>query len=74
MELMDRANDRRRMYARDRIEHKLDDAIRDNVRLEQANELLKAELEREDRERDHIWSAVETGMRGRRSSGRVRRP
>ena len=73
MELMDRANDRRRMYARDRIEHKLDDAIRDNVRLEQANELLKAELERDDRERDHMWSAVESGMGTRRGSGRIRR-
>jgi hypothetical protein len=73
MDLMERVNDRRRVLVRDRIEHKLDDALRDNVRLEQANELLKAELEREDRERDHIWSAVETGMRGRRGSRRVRR-
>jgi len=73
MDLMDRANDRRRMYARDRIEHKLDDALRDNVRLEQANELLKQELDRDDRERDHIWSAVETGMRGRKRSGWFRR-
>jgi hypothetical protein len=74
MDLMDRANDRRRMYMRDRAEHKLDEALRDNVRLEQANELLKQELERDDRERDHIWSAVETGMRGRRRrSGWFRR-
>src|SRR3954452_15430157 len=73
MDLMDRANDRRRTHMRDRLEHKLDDALRDNVRLEQANDLLKAELERDDRERDHMWSAVETGMRGRRRSGRVRR-
>src|SRR5262245_3367636 len=73
MDLMDRANDRRRVYMRDRIEHKLDDALRDNVRLEQANELLKQELERDDRERDHIWSAVETGMSGRRRSGWFRR-
>ena len=73
MDLMERANDRRRMYMRDRIEHKLDDAMRDNMRLEQANELLKQELEREDRERDHIWSAVETGMQGRRRSGWFRK-
>jgi hypothetical protein len=73
MDLMDKANDRRRTYARDRIEHKLDDALRDNVRLEQANELLKQELQRDDRERDHIWSAMETGMRGRRRSGWFRR-
>ena len=73
MDLMDRANDRRRMYMRDRAEHKLDDALRDNVRLEQANELLKQELDREDRERDHLWSAMETGMRGRRRSGWFRR-
>src|SRR5690242_10201630 len=73
MDLMDKANDRRRTYARDRLEHKLDDAIRDNVRLEQANELLKQELQRDDRERDHIWSAMETGMRGRRRSGWFRR-
>ena len=73
MDLMERANDRRRVLMRDRIEHKLDDALRDNVRLEQANELLKAELEREDRERDHIWSALDKGSRGRRGSGRIRR-
>lgn len=73
MDLMDRANERRRLYMRDRVEHKLDEALRDNVRLEQANELLKQELERDDRERDHIWSAVETGMRGRRRSGWFRR-
>jgi cell division septum initiation protein DivIVA len=73
MDLMDRANDRRRMYMRDRIEHKLDDALRDNARLEQTNELLKQELERDDRERDQIWSAVQTGMRGRRRSGWFRR-
>jgi hypothetical protein len=73
MDLMDRANDRRRAYMRDRIEHKLDDALRDNVRLEQTNELLKQELERDDRERDQIWSAVQTGMRGRRRSGWFRR-
>jgi uncharacterized protein YjbJ (UPF0337 family) len=73
MDLMDRANDRRRMYMRDRVESKLDDALRDNVRLEQANELLKQELERDDRERDHMWSAVESGMRGRKRSGWFRR-
>ena len=73
MDLMERANDRRRMYMRDRVEHKLDDAMRDNMRLEQANELLKQELEREDRERDQIWNALQTGMRGRRRSGWFRR-
>jgi len=73
MDLMERANERRRMYMRDRIEHKLDDAMRDNMRLEQANELLKQELEREDRERDQIWNALQTGMRGRRRSGWFRR-
>jgi hypothetical protein len=74
MDLMERANDRRRMYMRDRTEHKLDDALRDNARLEQTNELLKQELERDDREREQIWSAVKTGMRGsRRRSGWSRR-
>ncbi|HEX3300114.1 MAG TPA: hypothetical protein VHW68_08380 [Actinomycetota bacterium] len=73
MDLMDRANDRRRMYLRDRAEHKLDDALRDNARLEQTNELLKQELERDDRERDQIWSAVQAGMRGRKRSGWFRR-
>jgi hypothetical protein len=74
MDLKERATDRRRSHSRDRLEHKLDDVLRDNARLEQANELLKVELERDDRERDHIWSAVETGMRGRRRSGsRLRR-
>jgi hypothetical protein len=73
MDLMDRANDRRRMYLRDRAEHKLDDALRDNARLEQTNELLKQELARDDREREQIWSAVQTGMRGRKRSGWFRR-
>jgi hypothetical protein len=73
MDLMDRANDRRRMYMRDRAEHKLDEALRDNARLEQTNELLKQELARDDREREQIWSAVQTGMRGRRRSGWFRR-
>jgi hypothetical protein len=69
MELMERANDKRRMYQRDRLEHKLEDTLRDNTRLEQANDLLKAELEREDRERDHIWSAVEKSVGGNRRRG-----
>jgi len=73
MDLMERANDRRRMYMRDRAEHKLDEALRDNARLEQTNELLKQELERDDRERDQIWSAVQTSMRGRRRTGWFRR-
>ena len=73
MDLMDRANDRRRMYMRDRAEHKLDEALRDNARLEQTNELLKQELERDDREREQIWSAVQSGMRGGKRSGWFRR-
>jgi hypothetical protein len=73
MDLMERANDRRWMYQRDRLEHKLDDTLRDNTRLEQANELLKAELERDDRERDHIWSTVDkTVGRNRRRGSRLR--
>jgi hypothetical protein len=73
MDLMERANERRRTYVRDRIEHKLDDALRDNARLEQTNDLLKQELARDDREREQIWSAVQTGMRGRRRGGWFRR-
>jgi hypothetical protein len=74
MDLKERATDWRRSHSRDRLEHKLDDVLRDNARLEQANELLKVELERDDRERDHIRSAVKTGMRGgRRSGSRLRR-
>ena len=69
MELMERANDKRRMYQRDRLEHKLDDTLRDNTRLEQANELLKAELEREDRERDHIWRTMDKTIGGNRRRG-----
>jgi hypothetical protein len=73
MELMERANDKRRTYQRDRLEHKLDDTLRDNTRLEQANELLKAELEREDRERDHIWRTVDKSIgRNRRRGSRLR--
>jgi hypothetical protein len=71
MELMERTNERRRTFQKDRLEHKLDDAIRENVRLEQANGLLKEELERDERERDRMWSALEKGQRPHRS--RVRR-
>ena len=67
MDLMERTNERRRTFVKDRLEHKLDDAMRDKVLLEQANELLKEELDREERERDHMWSALEKGMRPQRS-------
>lgn len=67
MDLMERTNDRRRTFMKDRLEHKLDDTMRDKVRLEQANELLKEELERDQRDRDRMWSALEKGMRPQRS-------
>ena len=67
MDLMERTNERRRTFVRDRLEHRLDDAVRENVRLEQANELLKEELDREGRERDQMLSALEKGMRPQRS-------
>jgi hypothetical protein len=74
MDLMERANDRRRTSQRDRLEQKLDDTLRDNTRLEQANHLLKAELERDDRERDHIWSTIEKSMSSTgRQGSRLRR-
>jgi hypothetical protein len=69
MDLMERANDRRRAYQQDRLEHKLGETLRDNTRLEQANELLKAELEREERERDHIWSTVDKSVGANRPRG-----
>jgi hypothetical protein len=71
MDLMERTNERRRSIQKDRLEHKLDDAIRENVRLEQANGLLREELERDERERDHMWAALGKGARPRRS--RLRR-
>jgi hypothetical protein len=63
MDLMDRTNERRRSFMKDRLEHKLDDAMRDRVRLEEANDRLQAELERDAKERDHMWAALEKGMR-----------
>jgi hypothetical protein len=71
MDLKERTNDRRRTFMKDRLEHKLDDVIRDKARLEEANDLLKAELERDERERDQMWSALEKGLRPQRS--RLRR-
>ena len=67
MDLMERTNERRRNFQKDRLEHKLDDAVKDKIRLEEANELLKQELVREQRDRDHMWSALEKGMRPQRS-------
>jgi hypothetical protein len=71
MELMERTSDRRRTFMKDRLERKLEDTMRDKARLEQANELLKAEIERDNHERDQMWSAVEKGIRPRKS--RMRR-
>jgi hypothetical protein len=67
MDLMERTNERRRTFMKDRLEHKLDDMMRDKARLEQANELLKSELDREERERDQMLSALKKGMRPQRS-------
>jgi hypothetical protein len=67
MDLMERTNDKRRTFIKDRLEHKLDDAVREKVRLEQANELLKEELDRESREREQMLSALEKGMRPQKS-------
>jgi hypothetical protein len=71
MDLMERTNDRRRSFMKDRLEHKLDDATRDRIRLEEANGRLQAELERDAKERDQMWSALEKGMRPQKS--RLRR-
>jgi len=67
MDLMERTSEKRRAYMKDRLEHRLDDTMREKVRLEQANELLKEELDREGRERDQMLSALEKGMRPQRS-------
>jgi hypothetical protein len=71
MDLMERTNERRRTFMKDRLEHKLDDAMRDRVRLEEANDRLQAELERDAKERDQMWAALEKGMRPQTS--RLRR-
>jgi hypothetical protein len=67
MDLMDRTNDKRRAFIKDRLEHRLDDAMRDRVRLEEANGRLEAELQRDAKERDQMWSALEKGMRPQKS-------
>jgi hypothetical protein len=67
MDLMERTNERRRSFMKDRLEHKLDDAMKEKIRLEEANELLKQELDREQHDRDQMWSALQKGMRPQRS-------
>jgi hypothetical protein len=67
MDLMERTNEKRRSFMKDRLEHKLDDTMREKARLEDANQLLKAELDREERERRDMLSAFEKGMRPRKS-------
>jgi len=67
MDLMERTNERRRTFMKDRLEHKLDDVMRDKARLEQANELLKEEVDRDAREREQMLSAFQKGMRPQRS-------
>jgi len=52
---------------KDRLENKLDDTMREKARLEDANQLLKAELDREERERHDMLSAFERSMRPRKS-------
>jgi hypothetical protein len=71
MDLMERTNEKRRSFMRDRLEHRLDDTMREKARLEESNQLLKDELDREQRDREHMWSAIEKGMRPQRS--RMRR-
>ena len=67
MDLMERTNERRRTFMKDRLEHKLDDVMRDKARLEQANELLKEEVDRDAREREQMLSAFQKGVRPQRS-------
>lgn len=70
MDLMERTNERRRNFMKDRIEHKLDDAMKDKARLEESNELLRQELDREQHDREQMWSALEKGLRPQRSGFR----
>jgi len=70
MDLMERTNEKRRTLMKDRLEHRLDDAIREKDRLEQTNALLKEELDRDSRERDQMLSVLEKGMRPQRSKFR----
>jgi hypothetical protein len=70
MDLMEKTNERRRTFMKDRLEHKLDDVMRDKARLEEANELLKEEVDRDARERERMLSAFEKGMRPQRSKFR----
>jgi hypothetical protein len=67
VDLMERTSERRRSFMKDRLENRLDDAMRDKARLEQANELLKEEVDRDAREREQILSAFQKGMRPQHS-------
>ncbi len=72
MDLIERASEARRTYARDRLEHRLDDAERDNRQLREENDSLRTGMRREEEERKRLWSALEKDSRRRGS--RLRAP
>lgn len=72
MDLMERANEARRTYTRDRLEHRLDHAERDNRQLRDENDALRTGMRREEEERKRLWSALEKVSR--RKGARLRAP
>jgi regulator of replication initiation timing len=59
MELVERAQEARRSFARDRLEHRLNDAVNDNDRLRSENDLLREQI-------DHGRRIPKSGSRTRR--------
>lgn len=59
MDLIERANEARHTFARDRLEHRLDDAVRDNHTLREENDRLRNELHRDEEDRKRMWSTIE---------------
>lgn len=68
MELMERANEARQTFMRDRLEHRLDEAVRDNHKLRDENERMRTEIHRDDEDRKRMWSTIEKTTKTRRPS------
>lgn len=59
MDLKERANDARQTFMRDRIEHRLDEAMLDNHKLRDENDRLRGEIHRDEEDRKQMWSTIE---------------
>jgi len=68
MEIMERANEARQTFMRDRLEHRLDEAVRDNSKLRDENERLRTEMHRDEEDRKRMWSTIEKTAKTRKPS------